>query len=77
MYSCRPLHMDKQRLGDQLEPIYNSYVLTQDATWKTSREQWTIEMGSENEDQGDPWSKHDMMMWTYVNVTNDVLNNIV
>ena len=26
MYSCGPLHMDEQRLDDQLEPIYSSPV---------------------------------------------------
>ena len=47
MYSCGPLHMDEQRLDDQLEPIYNSSVLIQDVAWKTSQEQWTIETGGE------------------------------
>ena len=45
MYSSGPRHMDKQRLDDQLEPIHNSSVPTQDVTWKISQEQWTIEMG--------------------------------
>ena len=34
--------MDEQALGDQLEPIYNSFVLIQDLAWKTCRERWTI-----------------------------------
>ena len=45
IYSCGPLHMDKQRQDNQLEPIYNSSVLIQYIAWKTSREWWTIEMG--------------------------------
>ena len=47
MYSCEPLHMDKQRLDDQLEPIYNGSVLIQDVAWKTRQEQWPIKMGGE------------------------------
>ena len=38
-----PLHMGKQRLHDQQEPIYNSSVLMQDVAWKTCWEQWTRE----------------------------------
>ena len=45
MYSCGPLHMDKQRLDEQLEPTYNNSVPIQDVAWKTSQEQWMIEMG--------------------------------
>ena len=43
IYSCGPLHMDKQRQDDQLEPIYNSSVPIQDIALKTSREWWMIE----------------------------------
>ena len=43
MYSSGPLHMDDQRLGDQLVPIYNSSVSIQDIAWKIFRERWTIE----------------------------------
>ena len=39
--------MDEQRLDDQLEPICSSSVPIQDVAWKTSRERWTIETGSE------------------------------
>ena len=39
--------MDKQRQDNQLEPIYNSSVPIWDIALKTSRKQWTIEMGSE------------------------------
>ena len=39
--------MDEQRQDDQLERIYNSYVLVQGIALKTSREQWTIETGGE------------------------------
>ena len=39
--------MDKQRLDDQLEPIYSSSVLIQDVDWKTCRERWTIETSGE------------------------------
>ena len=34
---CRPLHTDEQVLGDQLELIHNSFVPTQDLTWKNCR----------------------------------------
>ena len=47
MYSCGPLHMDKQRQDDQLEPIYNCSVPIQDIALKTFREQWMIETGGE------------------------------
>ena len=33
--------------GDQLEPIYNNFVLIQDVAWKTCRERWTIETNGE------------------------------
>ena len=46
-YSCGPLHMDKQRQDDQLEPIYNSSVPIQYVAWKTYRERWTIEKSGE------------------------------
>ena len=46
-YSCGPIYMDEQRQDDQLEPIYNSSVPILDVAWKTSREHWTIETGSE------------------------------
>ena len=39
--------MDEQWLDDQLEPIYNSSVPTQDVAWMTSRELLTIETGGE------------------------------
>ena len=39
--------MDKKRLDDQLEPIYNSTVRIQDVVWKTTRERWTIETDDE------------------------------
>ena len=39
--------MDRQRLDDPLEPIYNSSVSIQDVAWKTSRKQWTVEIGGE------------------------------
>ena len=47
IYFYGRLHMDEQRLDDQLEPMYNSCVLTQDEAWKTFRERWTIETGGE------------------------------
>ena len=49
MYSCGLLHMDKKRLGNQLEPIYNSSVPIQDMALKTSLEWWMIDMGGERE----------------------------
>ena len=42
MYSCGPLHMDEQGLGDQLKPINNSSILLQGVAGKTCRERWTI-----------------------------------
>ena len=42
--SCGPLHMDKQRQRDQLEPIFNSSVPIQDVALKIFRERWAIEM---------------------------------
>ena len=47
MYSCGPLHTDKQSLDNQLEPIYSSSVPIWDVTWRTSQERWMIEMGGE------------------------------
>ena len=47
MCSGGPLHIDEQRLDDQLELIYNRSVLIQDVAWKTSQEQWMIEMSDE------------------------------
>ena len=41
------VHMDKQRLDDHLEPIYNSPVLIQVVAWKTCQERWMIEMSGE------------------------------
>ena len=46
-YSCRPLHMDEQRQGDQLVPILNNSVPIQYIALKTNREQWTIKDGIE------------------------------
>ena len=42
MYSCGLLHIDEQRLDNQLEPIYSCSVLIQDLAWKTCWERWTI-----------------------------------
>ena len=42
MYSCAPLHMDEQRLDDQLESTYNSSVPIRDVALNTCRKQWTI-----------------------------------
>ena len=39
--------MDEERQDDQLEPIYNSFVLIEDIALKTNRERWTIETGGE------------------------------
>ena len=49
MYSSGTLHMDGQRLDDQLELIYSSSVLIQDVAWKTCLEQQMIEMDGEGE----------------------------
>ena len=48
IYSSGPLHMDEQRLDEQLEPIYHSFVLIQDLARKNCRERWTLETGDEN-----------------------------
>ena len=42
MYSCRPLHMDKQRQDVQLEPTYSSSVPIRDVALRICRKQWTI-----------------------------------
>ena len=39
MYSCGPLHMDKQMQDDQLEPEYSSSVPIQDVALKTGQKQ--------------------------------------
>ena len=47
MYSCGPLHIDKQRQDDQLEPTSSSSVPILDVALRTCREQWTIGRGGE------------------------------
>ena len=47
IYCCGPLHMDKQRQDDQLEPIFNSSVPIQNIALKTSQDRWTMETGGE------------------------------
>ena len=47
MYFWGSLYMKKQRLDDQLEPIYCSSVPIWNVDWKTSRERWTIETNGE------------------------------
>ena len=59
--SWGPLHMDKQRQDDQLEPEYNSSVPKQDVALKTYRKQSSIEK-SQGEGQGDLYWWCDMMM---------------
>ena len=49
MFSYGLLHADVQELDDQLEPIYNSSVWTQDVAWKTCRKRWTTETNGERE----------------------------
>ena len=44
MYSCGPLHMDKQR---QFEPTYSSSVPIRDVALRTWRKQWMIGRGGE------------------------------
>ena len=39
----------QRRTGDQLEPIYNSSVRTQDAAWKTCWKRWMRETDGESE----------------------------
>ena len=71
MYSRRPLHMDKQRLDDQLEPMFNSSVSIQDVTWKICRERWTIE------GQRYPCLQHDMIIviiiWNHITLSKQVI----
>ncbi len=47
MYSCGPLHVDKQRQDDQLEPTYSNSVLIWDVTLRNFQKQWTIEKSGE------------------------------
>ena len=42
MYSCRPLHMDKQRQDVQFEPTYSSSVLIRDVALRICWKQWMI-----------------------------------
>ena len=42
MYSCGPLHMDKQRQDIQLEPTYSSSVPIRDVALRIYQKQWTI-----------------------------------
>ena len=42
MYTCGSFNTDGQMTSDQLEPIYNSSVQTQDVSWKSCRGWWTI-----------------------------------
>ena len=39
--------MDEQMQDDQLEPMYNSSMPTEDVALKTYQERWTIEMDGE------------------------------
>ena len=47
MNSYRPLHMAKQKQGDQLEPTYGSSVRIRGVALKTCRKQWTVGRGGE------------------------------
>ena len=59
MYTCGPLLMDEQRL-DQLEPLYNCSVPTQDVAWRTWQERWMIETSGERESwKHAPTAQHD------------------
>ena len=49
MYSSGPLHMDKQKQDDQLEPTYSSSVPIWDVALKTCQKPLTIEKGGERE----------------------------
>ena len=42
MYSCGPLHMDKQRQDDQLEPTYSSSVTIRGIALRICQKQWMI-----------------------------------
>ena len=70
------LHMNKQKLDDQLEPIYNSSVPIQDIALKTYREWWTIEMGGErgsvrHDDDDDDLNRKKKERWYNWNFQNN------
>ena len=44
---CYLQDLFKQRLDDQLEPIYSGSLPIHGVSWKTCRKRWTIETGSE------------------------------
>ena len=49
MYSYGPLHMAKQKQGNQLKPIYSSSVRIQGVALRTCQKQWMIGKGDERE----------------------------
>ena len=66
MYYCGPLLPDEQWLGDQIEPIFNSFVPIQDVAWKTCREQWTIETSGKKKSGKSvlaAWHNNDIQSW--------------
>ena len=64
MYSCGPLHMAKQRQGDQLAPTYRSSVRIRGVAQSTYRERWTrgsgisVQMAQQDDDEVDSWPFH-------------------
>ena len=47
MYAYGPLHIDEQKLDDQLEPIYNGSVPIPNIAWKAYGKLWTRETSVE------------------------------
>ena len=60
MFFSGPFHANEQRLGDQVDPNYNSSVLIRDVAWENCRERWTIETSGET-GSGNSWqmARHD------------------
>ena len=47
MYYYGPLHMAEQKQGDQLEPIYSSYVRIWGVALRSNQKRWMIGRGGE------------------------------
>ena len=69
LLGCGPLHMDEQRLDEQIELICSSSLPIQEVALKSSWEQWTIETWGE---RGSGRSEFDMMMMKRKNMESDI-----
>ena len=67
MYSYGTLHMDKQRLDNQLEPTYNSSLPIQDVALKTPRSDGQCRQVV-TEGQGDPCWQCNMVMMIFIHI---------